>query len=40
MLWGRKEETGRDMNIAGLTLLLGEGRRLEKGVFWGGIVGS
>lgn len=23
-LWGRKEETGRDMKIAGLTLLLGE----------------
>lgn len=30
MLWGSNEEIGRDMNIAGLTLLVGERRRLEK----------
>lgn len=38
MLWGKKEETGRGMNIAGLTLLLGEERRLKKGVFGSGII--
>lgn len=33
MWWERKEEAERDMNIVGLPLLLGEGRRgLEKGV--------